>query len=558
METVKRYFQEASNVFTIYIVEQRFVVGQGNEYFKSYRGTPNFISTEESLKNNINKILYWTQKHIPNIAEIIKMCFFSKKSVGIMEIITELSKLFSVQEHQAAGPEVIDPIIIQEGEISAKSLAQLVALHKSSILRPAIIILLKDNDFDRAKKILSGCPHGINVKMIRNSGKAEIYKIINNGVENIDDFIDAFSNQCFSTCSHTPRKLLLNEEWAENSIIKLYSPSIFKIRSNLLFDEKDEIRGDINTLILDFEKKALENQNESVLLKSFECMLKLFRVYCNDFGGNDLIDSETIAKNLNNELLLAHVYRYSSLFSNRRESIQTEQLQYAENVFRNNSVEDHAIYCMNNRLVNTFYTDHINIHDFADMQTEAVNNVSGLVGMSIIYNNVGVAHLYNGYVTEALEYFKKGIDYSRDRIVQNLGLKSNMLIAKAYSFEQVPETDIRFLVNNVFDVMGVNKLPFISANYIINAISIALRQHPGLTTELMKHYPILKLLQNAFDSNIMGSGSLSTLVMMLKTDFPEFKTENLSCPNIVSRLSGIKANFLLNHGYNPIIFNAWL
>lgn len=230
METVKRYFQEISNVFTIYIVEQRFVVGQGNEYFKSYRGTPNFISTEESLRNNINKVLYWTQKHIPNIAEIIKMCFFSKKSVGIMEIITELSKLFSVQEHQAAGPEVIDPIIIQEGEISAKSLAQLVTLHKSSILRPAIIILLKDNDFDRAKKILSGCPHGINVKMIRNSGKAEIYKIINNGVENIDDFIDAFSNQCFSTCSHTPRKLLLNEEWAENSIIKLYSPSIFKIR----------------------------------------------------------------------------------------------------------------------------------------------------------------------------------------------------------------------------------------------------------------------------------------------------------------------------------------
>ena len=256
MEDIKQYFQETNDTFTIFVVEQRFVVGQGNEYFKSFRGTANYISTEEAIKKNINKILSWTQKHIPNIAELIKLCFLSQKPVGILEIVTELSKLFSVHEHQAAGPDVIDPIIIQEGEISAKSLAQLISLHKSSILRPAIIILLKDNDFERAKQILSNCPHGINVKMIRNSGLSEIYKVVNSGADNIDDFIDAFSRQCFSTCSHTPRKLLLNKEWAENSIIKLYSPSIFKIRSNLLYDEKDEVRNDINMLISDVEGKA--------------------------------------------------------------------------------------------------------------------------------------------------------------------------------------------------------------------------------------------------------------------------------------------------------------
>lgn len=558
MADVKQYFQEASDVFTIFVVEQRFVVGQGNEYFKSYRGTANFISTEESIKKNINRILFWTQKHIPNIAEIIKMCFFSKKTVSILEVVTELSKLFTVQEHQAAGPEIIDPIIIQEGEISAKSLAQLVSLHKSSILRPAIIILLKDNDFERAKKILSNCPHGINVKMIRNSGKSEIYKVINSGVDNIDDFIDAFSNQCFSTCSHTPRKLLLNEEWAENSLIKLYSPSIFKIRTNLLFDEKDEVREDINTLLSDFDEKALESFDQSTLLKSFECMLRLFRVYCNDFGGNDLLQSEKIAKDLNNDLLLAHVYRYSNLFSGRNSLDKKEQLKYAEDIFRKNSVEDHAIYCMNNRLVNTFYTENINIHDFDDMQKEAINNVPGLVGMSIIYNNVGVAYLYNGYATDALTYFQKGLDYSRDRIVQNLGLKSNILISKGYLYEPVSESEIRVLINSVFDVMGVNRLPFISANYVMNAISIALQQHPGLTTDLLQRYPIITLLQNAFKANILGSGSLTHMIFKLKTDFPEFKVENLSYPHTLSSISGIRANFLLNHGFNPIIFNAWL
>lgn len=558
MTKIEDYFREASIVFTIFVVEQRFVVGQGNEYFKSYQGTANFISTEESIKKNINKILFWTQKHIPNIADIIKMCFFSSKSVSILEVITELSKLFTIQEHQAAGPEIIDPIIIQEGKISVKSLAQLVSLHKSSILRPAIIILLKDNDFERAKKILSNCPHGINVKMIRNSGKSEIYKVINSGVDNIDDFIDAFSHQCFSTCSHTPRKLLLNQEWADNSTIKLYSPSIFKIRTNLLFDEKDEVREDINILLSDFKERTAEDSAQTALLKSFECILRLFKVYCNDSGGMDLSKSEEIAKNIDNDLLLAHVYRYSNLFSDRNSLKKKEQLKFAEDVFRKNSVEDHAIYCMNNRLINTFYTEYVNVHEFDDMQKESINNVPGLVGMSIIYNNVGVAYLYNGYVADALTYFQKGIDYSRDRIVQNLGLKSNILVAKGYSYEPVSELEIRILINSVFDVMGINRLPFISANYIMNAISIALRQHPGLVTDLMQHYPIINLLQKAFQSNILGSGSLACMILKLKTDFPEFKAENLTCPPNLSPISGIRANFLLNHGFNPIIFNAWL
>lgn len=555
---INQYFQETDNIFTIFVVEQRFVIGQGNEYFKSFRGMPNYISTEDSIKKVINRVLFWTQKHIPNITEVIKMCFFSKRNTSILEIISELSKLFSVQEHQAAGPEVIDPIIIQEGDISAKSLAQLISLHKSSILRPAIIILLKDNDFDRAKKILSNCPHGINVKMIRNSGKTEIYKIINNGVDNIDEFINAFASHCFSTCSRTPRKILLNKEWAENSLIRFYSPSICKIRTNLLFDEKDEVRGDINSLINEFEKIEVTDSNQINLIKSFECILRLFRVYCNDFGGKDLLEAERIAKEVDNDLLLAHVYRYSNLYINKNSFQKQEQLQYAENIFRENSIEDHAVYCLNNRLIDTFYTQSVNVHPFEDMCIEAINNVPGLVGMSLIYNNLGVAYLYNGYAEEALICFQKGLEYSRDRIVQNLGLKSNMLITKAYLYEPVSEKEIRILINNVFDVMGLNRLPFISANYIINAISIALRQHPGLTTDLLQYYPIIKLFQNAFDSNILGSGSLSRMILMLKADYSEFQTGNLTYRSDLSVMSGTRANFLQNHGYNPIIFNAWL
>lgn len=437
-------------------------------------------------------------------------------------------------------------------------MAQLIALHKSSILRPAIIILLKDNDFERAKKILSNCPHGINVKMIRNSGLSEIYKVVNSGAKDIDDFIDAFSRQCFSTCSHTPRKLLLNKEWSENSTIKLYSPSIFKIRSNLLYDEKDEVRNDINILISDVEEKSGNDTETTVLLRSFECMLRLFRVFCNDYGGIDLNTSEALAQKLDNNLLLAHVYRYANLFSDRDAKTKEEQLYYSEKIFRENNIEDHAIYSMNNRLVNTFYTQHINIHDFSNMQKEAINNVPGLVGMSIIYNNVGVAYLYCGHPDEAIRWFTKGLDYSRDRVVQNLGLKTNILIAKGYSFEKVEEREIRLLINTIFDNLGIDRLPFISANYVMNALSVSLRYHPGLAHDLIQHYPIEQLLQNAFKSNILGSGSLSCFLNLLMADFPEFKISKLSYPRHMSNLSGIRANFLINHGYNPAIFNAWL
>lgn len=105
-------------------------------------------------------------------------------------------------------------------------------------MSPTIIVILKDNDFDRAKELLCECPDGTCVKFIRNNGKDEIYRIVNTGVKDIDNFIDSFAEQCFNTCSKTKHDVLLNKEWAENSIVKLYAPRILKYRANLLCDEK--------------------------------------------------------------------------------------------------------------------------------------------------------------------------------------------------------------------------------------------------------------------------------------------------------------------------------
>ena len=562
--SIEKFFVETSEGFTIYVCEQRFAVGQGSDYFKKFKGTDNLISSDPAIKKVIRKILAWTQKNVPNIADLIKKCFFAEElasPVSIIDIITALSKLFSVNEHQAVGPKVLDPIIIQEGGVSARYLAQLISLHKESILRPAIIILLQDNDFDRAKSLLSKCPNGINVKMIRNSGKCEMFKVINCGASDIDEFLSSYAMQCFSTCSCTSRKILLNEEWADNSILRYYSPLVFKIRSNLLFDEKDVVRDDISTLISDISSNVSSNSSEDKLLLSFQCMAKLFQVYCNDKGGQDLFDALSIAKELDNPLLLAHTYRYANLFTNCTLSEREDMLATGRKLFSSHGVEDHAIYCENNLLVNQFYTNYIDIRRFCEMQQEALNNVPGLVGMSLILNNTGVAHLYSGRPDDAISYFEKGLDYSRERIVQRLGLMTNIIIAKAYYMETIEEREIRVVLNYIFDNLGTERLPFLAANYVTNILAVALAQKEHLAHELVVEYPIHQVISNALTPNQLGSGSLMLQLSALAQHYSSFSSlglDDFAFPQQHSIVTGIRSNFVQNRCLNPTIFNAWL
>ena len=169
-----------------------------------------FITTEKQLKRIFKKIVETVEKNIAPVSKLAALVFSGATPIGVTETITSLSKLFSVHEHQAVGPEVLDPIILQEGKITKSSITKIINLHKDSILRPAIIILLKDNDFDRAKILLSECPHGIHIKMIRNDGNHVLHKVINCGADSVDSFLSAFSYHCYSTCSNTKREILLN------------------------------------------------------------------------------------------------------------------------------------------------------------------------------------------------------------------------------------------------------------------------------------------------------------------------------------------------------------
>lgn len=550
------FFNEKSEEFIIYVVDKNFSINRGFSYFKSYEGKENYIYKNQDAQTFIKKILFWIEKKIPNVKDLIEKCFYSSSSPNIIDIITSLCKLFSANEHQAAGPEVLDPIIIQEGEIKQKDITQIISLHKDSFLRPTIIIILQDNNFSRAVKMLRFCPHGTIVKFIRNSGASRLEAIVNTGVDNVDDFLKIYSRQCFNACSRTERGIIYNPEWAEDSLIKLLSPSLLRLRSLLLFDKKEEAISGVNICIDSIQKKKASSLRDKNLLASLECMTKIFRVYCYDYGGNDILDSLKIAKELDNEILLAHVLRYARLIPQNPFDKQKEMCQRARDIFSSNKMEDYAVYCQNNLLVNNFDLGKPSTIDFEKLTERAINNVPGLIGMPIIYNNTGVSFLYQNKFDEAVNYLKKGLKKNTDRMIQQAGLRTNILIAKHLDGQEVSENEIKNVINLILIHIGTKDKAFLSASYIVNLLAISLNQE-GLTSALLKTLPLEELLINALPQTKLGSANLGFQLQRLSKIYKEFQLP-ITLNQSYKQPDGIRGRYIATTGFNPGTYNAWL
>lgn len=562
MEDIKSFFREDNSKFTVYVVEQKFAIGRGLDYFKSYRGKSNYIDTDALAQKRIYKIYSWIEKKIPSIADLIDIGFNGYSPSGLVETVIALNKLFGSQVHQAAGPEVIDPIIIQEGKIIKKYITKLVNLHKDSFLAPTIIVLLKDNNFERAKELLCECPNGTHLKFIKNDGQSEVYKIVNTGAENINEFINSFAEQCFSTCSKTKHNILLNKEWAEKSIVKLYAPRLLKYRASLLCDEKKEIKSYLDDCIAQLEKPATLSESDIILKKNFLCVAKLYRVFCNDSGKADVCDAYNIAKELDNQLLLAYVFKYAYFFENKSFNEQNQMLELAYDIFMQNNMVDNAIYCKNNMLIRQFDYGNIYAKQFSQMLGEAISDVPGLVGMSHIYNNTGIAYMMSAKPEYALELFDKGLEYadSTDRQVQYFGMLCNKLITKSYYGEHIEFSDIKNIFTKIFDGMVRNdQLPFISARYVMNLFVIAAKENKDWGRELLQQYDIISLFNNGLASNKLGNGQLLAQLNYIEQKLPECDIKS-QCylPSRVNETTGRRKEFIEETGLNPFYFFTWL
>lgn len=556
-------FKVVGNEFTVFVVGQTYFYYRGHNYLSQFINKENWIASDQMLEKRIKRLLSWIQKKTPNIAELIEtICTtsISTKKLNLVDIIVALSKLFSATEHVAAGPEVIDPIIIEEEKVTKRNLTQYVTMHENSKHRPAIIVLLKDDDYERAEVLLANCPNGMNVKMIHNNGTAKHYKVINKGAKDVEEFMEFYARQCFSTCSRTEHGVLMTPIWSENTVIDKFSPTIFQIRSTFIKEHKLDAAPQVRWLNEQLDSYIPNNNADLFLKNSFLCMNNLFEVYCFDRGGKNLDDALKLAIELESEILEAHVYRYCHFFNCNRSDKQA-MLQKVEDIFTEYNIADHAVYCRNSRLIHQFSMDKISINDFCDLEGKATYDTPGLALMAHIINNVGVAYLFEHYVDRAIEAFNRGLGFVVNNHIQNLALRSNLLAAKAVGFCSFDEIEARSILRTIFGTssLGIKRMPFLTAQFALNVIASAYMSNPQIGTQLIQEYRIVDLVQSAFDTNSMGSGSMIKQMEILSVKHKSFKLlDQLRLPRIRTSVSGIRMDFICQYGLNPFFFNTWL
>ena len=543
---------------TVNIVTYTFRMKYGKKYFEKFLTTPHYMSSSHKLRNYWNKTINLIRTKQTNIIELVQTLENSdniKKSV----VFETLSMLLQIIPAIAVNIEVLDPIIIEINKDTLKTASKIVNNFKSSPIRPIIILLLDKNTSSTViEEILKKLPIDLKVAIHKDSGETEVITVLNNiGADSVEDFMDSYSSQCFCTCCHTKQSILIRD-MKESNIVSILSTLLIKCHSYLLQDNKKSAQEDIKYI----HSLLTHSYIESDLLKMFTCILSLYNVYATDKGGTSILTAINLSRELNNPLMEAFVDRFAHFIPNTSYKEKSEILLKASEIFNKKNVFDHKIYCINNMLTYSFYSESLDTRKFNDLLGEATSNVPGLAGMSILYNNAGTAELYNRNPDIALIRYKEGLDYARanNRPAQRIGLMGNIIITESLlGIKHDSQYFIRGF-NDIINMPNTQNLPFIQANGMMNFLASAIfEKNFEAVKEITTSQNFKEVLIRSLRDNEMGTGSLiEQLNVLLKKSQVHLNFDYLKCPSHHSIISGIRHNYISENGFNPAIGNAWL
>ena len=543
---------------TVNIVTYTFRMKYGKKYFEKFLTTPHYMSSSHKLRNYWNKTINLIRTKQTNIIELVQTLENSdniKKSV----VFETLSMLLQIIPAIAVNIEVLDPIIIEINKDTLKTASKIVNNFKSSPIRPIIILLLDKNTSSAViEEILKKLPIDLKVAIHKDSGETEVITVLNNiGADSVEDFMDSYSSQCFCTCCHTKQSILIRD-MKESNIVSILSTLLIKCHSYLLQDNKKSAQEDIKYI----HSLLTHSYIESDLLKMFTCILSLYNVYATDKGGTSILTAINLSRELNNPLMEAFVDRFAHFIPNTSYKEKSEILLKASEIFNKKNVFDHKIYCINNMLTYSFYSESLDTRKFNDLLGEATSNVPGLAGMSILYNNAGTAELYNRNPDIALIRYKEGLDYARanNRPAQRIGLMGNIIITESLlGIKHDSQYFIRGF-NDIINMPNTRNLPFIQANGMMNFLASAIfEKNFEAVKEITTSQNFKEVLIRSLRDNEMGTGSLiEQLNVLLKKSQGHLNFDYLKCPSHHSIISGIRHNYISENGFNPAIGNAWL
>ena len=543
---------------TVNIVTYGFRMKFGKKYFDNFTSTPNYMTSPNKLKEFFHKTLTLIRKKQTNVGELIKT--IGKSNNVERNILLEvLSLLSQIIPSIAVNIEIMDPIIIELNKETLKTVGKLVNNFYNSPVRPIIILLLDVNTNSTIiSDTLKELPINLRVAIHKDSGETEVVTVIDNsGANNIADFMEAYSSQCFNTCCHTDQSILI-KNMNDETTIDVVSALLIKCHSHLLIDNKKAAINDILAIRDLLNKLKLPNY----LAQLFNCICSLYAVYATDTGGKNMQQAMELSENINNPLISAFVNRYAHFIPNTTYEEKAIILENASKTFEKKGIIDHKLYCRNNMLTYSFYRDSFDITQFNELIGEATNNAPGLSGMSILYTNVGTAELYNRNPVEALAKYKAGLDYatSNNRPAQRIGLLGNIAITEALL--DIDKNDNYYIntINDIINMPNTLTMPFIQANGIMNVLASAFyRNRHYVAKAILLNTDAMKVINKALGDGLLGTGSLVEQIKVLTNLYGDiFDYASIRLPQKSSQLSGIRHNYIKEHGFNPAIGNAWL
>lgn len=171
-----------------------------------------------------------------------------------------IAQLIQIIPSIAVGPEILDPIIIEINKGTLPTVHKVVENFASSPIRPIIILLLDStSNMNLIPDILKKLPINLRVAIHNDSGETNIVTVLkNDGASDINEFMDCYASQCFSTCANTNQEIILSN--ADNKDdINLISKLFIKCHSSLLIDNKLDALEDIKAINVKLHNSALQS-----------------------------------------------------------------------------------------------------------------------------------------------------------------------------------------------------------------------------------------------------------------------------------------------------------
>lgn len=547
--------------FTVFVLSPELTNGLAREYIEKYKNTASYIDNKYSAKKLIDKIFNIIESYIQPIANVVST--FLNVSTGTPIInnynscINYSIPLLTTQDHKAADLDKINPIILAKKNLSIKFLNKLANIFCNSPLKPKIIILENNNSFNISDNY-KNFPTNTLIKYIDNSLNIKESVVINEGADSYNTFFYCIADRCFDTCANTNINLLVNNDVFNESIIKKYTAPLLKIHTNLLYDRKEIIKDELTEIIDNLNEQLLVTNKDIQLVKFYLCIALINRVFCNDYGGNDINEALEISDDLDNIILKAHINRYCDFLPNISSKEKCSKFEEAEKIFIDNKMFDHALYCRNNNYVDAFSTNQIDSSKFRTLVSEAENKVPGMCGLVHMINNEGVALLYEGKYLDAINCFNDGISRinSSERIVQKLAMKINKIISEFCLTGQMEKENFIYTMNEIKNKMDKN-LYFIKARYYMNLVSVSFQCDTKFGNYLVNEYKIIDLVNMCIRENKIGAFQLQNQIKFLEY-YPGFPKDLFIKSNTMTPIYGKRMEFICTKGLNPFHFKTWL